>query len=354
MTIPRYDALLIVSFGGPEGINDVQPFLENVLRGKNVPQERMLEVVEHYRQFGGVSPIHEQVRALMAALRDELAVHGPDLPVYWGNRNWHPFLVDTLQQMADDGVQRALAFFTSAYSSYSSCRQYLEDITQAQQQVGANAPVVDKLRAYYNHPGFIEPNIANVNAALQEIPAARRESARLVFTAHSLPVTMARSSPYVHQIKDVCSLVAEGVGFADWDLVYQSRSGPPQVPWLEPNIGDHLAALQAQGVRDVVVAPIGFISDHLEVLYALDTEAQQAASALGLNMVRAGTVGTHPAFISMIRELIAERLADDPQRRFRGTRGPSHDVCPADCCPPPRRRQPSHTGKVEPQTKSPA
>lgn len=349
MTTHPYDAVLIVSFGGPEGMADVMPFLENVLRGKNVPRERMLEVAEHYRQFGGVSPINEQARALIAALREELTAHGLHLPIYWGNRNWHPFLADTLQQMANDGIRSALAFFPSAYSSYSSCRQYREDIERAQAQVGADAPAVDKLRAYYNHPGFIEPNVEYVTAALQEIPAERREAARLIFTAHSLPESMARTSAYVHQLKDVCGLVADRVGFTTWDLVYQSRSGPPQMPWLGPDICDHLAVLAEDGAKDLVVAPVGFISDHMEVLYDLDTEAQHVAADLGLNMVRARTVGTHPAFIAMIRELIEERLADDMPRRFLGTGGPSHDVCPPDCCPAPQRRRPDSAGQAASQ-----
>jgi ferrochelatase len=236
--------------------------------------------------------------------------------------------------MAADGVENALAFFTSAYSSYSSCRQYLEDIQRAQAEVGLDAPPVHKLRAFYNHPGFIEPNIENIRAALEQIPAERRPSTQIAFTAHSIPLSMAQNCAYEAQLQEVAQLVAEGVGYDQWQLVYQSRSGPPHQPWLEPDICDHLAALKADGVEAVVIAPIGFISDHMEVIYDLDTEAKEVAGEIGLHMVRAATVGTHPKFITMIRQLIEERMSSDPVRRALGTRGPSHDVCPADCCLP--------------------
>jgi protoporphyrin/coproporphyrin ferrochelatase len=330
----QYDALLIVSFGGPEGMDDVIPFLENVLRGRNIPRARLEEVGEHYRLFNGVSPINEQNRALIAALKAELTASGPDLPIYWGNRNWHPYLTDTLRQMTHDGVKRALAFFTTAYSSYSSCRQYREDIQRAQAEVGPDAPAVDKIRAFYNHPGFIEPNIENLRRALEQIPPERRAQAHIAFTAHSLPLSMARNCAYEAQLHETCRLVAEGIGHNRWQLVYQSRSGPPHQPWLEPDIADHLEQIATDGVTDVVVIPIGFISDHMEVLYDLDTEAVQAAQALDLNIVRAATVGTHPTFIRMIRELILERTTPDPGRRVLGTRGPSHDICGAGCCLP--------------------
>jgi ferrochelatase len=332
--IQTYDALLIVAFGGPEGMEDVIPFLENVVRGRNVPRQRLLEVARHYELFGGVSPLNEQNRALMTTLQMEFETHGVELPIYLGNRNWRPFLVDTLRQMAADGVKNALAFFTSAYSSYSSCRQYLEDIARAQVEVGPNAPHVHKLRACYNHPGFIEPTIENVRDALAQIPAERRASSHIAFTAHSIPVSMAQNCPYQAQLEEVARLVAEGVGHPRWQLVYQSRSGPPHQPWLEPDIGKHLERLKAEGVEDVVVAPIGFISDHMEVVYDLDTEAKQLAKKINLNMVRAATVGVHPAFVKMIRELILERMAPNPTRDFLGARGPSHDVCPVDCCLP--------------------
>lgn len=331
-TAVPYDAILILSFGGPEGMDDVMPFLENVLRGRNVPRERMVEVAHHYELFGGVSPINAQNRALIAALEAELQAHGPNLPVYWGNRNWHPMLADTLRQMRADGVRHALAFFTSAYSSYSGCRQYREDITRAQAEVGEGAPEVSVLRKFYNHPGFVEPNVENVRAALEQIPQERRSAARIAFTAHSIPAGMARNSSYEAQLLDACQLVASALGWANWQLVYQSRSGAPGQPWLEPDINDYLRELRGQGVTDVVIAPIGFISDHMEVLYDLDTEAQQLAGEIGLNVVRAPTVGTHTAFVAMIRELIVERLTGSEQR-FLGERGASHDVCPVNCCP---------------------
>jgi ferrochelatase len=332
--LPPYDALLVVSFGGPDGPDDVIPFLENVLRGRNVPRERMLEVAEHYYQLGGRSPINDQNRRLVAAIERELAAHGPPLPVYWGNRNWHPLLADTLRKMSADGVRRALAFVTSAFSSYSGCRQYREDIARAQQEVGPAASHVDKLRMFFNHPGFIEPTIEYTRAALEQVPAERRAAALLVFTAHSIPLAMAAGCCYEEQLRESCRLVAEGVGRGDWRLVYQSRSGPPQQPWLEPAIGDFLERCQVSGVRcpDVVVVPIGFISDHMEVLYDLDIEARQTCQRLGINMVRAATVGTHPRFVRMIRELVEERTSDSPERLALGTLGPSHDICPEDCC----------------------
>jgi ferrochelatase len=316
------------------------PFLENVVRGRPVPRERLEEVAEHYLYFGGVSPINEQCRALIDALRAELGRNGAPLPVYWGNRNWHPMLADTMRQMARDGVRRALAFVTSAYSSYSGCRQYLDDIARARAEVGEDAPRVDKLRVFYNHPGFIEPLVELVGGAFEGIEEARRKEARLVFTAHSLPRALASTSDYEVQLRETADLVAARLERQDWTLAWQSRSGPPSQPWLEPDIVDHLRALAAEGVRDVVVAPIGFISDHMEVVYDLDLEAKSRAVEIGLNMVRAPTVGSHPRFVRMIRELVDERLSDSPVRLALGSRGPAPDVCAPDCCPAPRRRGP--------------
>jgi ferrochelatase len=327
-----YDAILVVSFGGPEGMNDVMPFLENVLRGKDVPVERMRAVAHHYELFDGVSPINNQNRKLILALEAELKRSGPPLPIYWGNRNWHPLLADTLRQMKSDGITRALAFVTSAYSSYSGCRQYREDIARAQAEVGTNAPQIDKLRVFYNHPGFIEANIENAQAALGQIPESRRAETHLAFTAHSIPLSMAVNCNYQAQLLEACRLIAEGLDHKHWQLVFQSRSGPAAQPWLEPDICDHLKQLKASGVTDVVIAPIGFVSDHMEVLYDLDTEAQQLCREIDLNMIRAATVGTHPTFIKMIRELILERMSENPLRRALGTRGANHDVCPLDCC----------------------
>jgi len=328
-----YDALLVVSFGGPEGPGDVMPFLENVLRGKNVPRERMLEVAAHYQRFGGISPINQHCRELIAALEQELAEHGPQLPIYWGNRNWHPFLPDTLRRMKEAGVRRALAFVTSAFSSYSGCRQYREDIARAQAEVGSGAPDVDKLRVFYNHPGFIEPVQEAVRGALDELPGADRAHTHLVFTAHSIPLAMAAGCAYEQQLLEACRLVAEAFPGHPWRLVYQSRSGPPAQPWLEPDVCDYLRELHRhQPAARVVIYPLGFLSDHIEVLFDLDTAARQLCEELGLPMVRARTVGNHPRFITMIRELIQERTGG-AARQFLGVLGPSHDQCPADCCP---------------------
>ena len=329
----NYDAILIVSFGGPEGMGDVLPFLENVLRGRNVPRARMLAVARHYELFGGVSPINEANRKLIGSLERELAANGPNLPIYWGNRNWHPLLTDTMQQMADDGIRRALAFVTSAYSSYSSCRQYLENIAQSRIAVGPQAPIVDKIRAFYNHPRFIEANVANVRHALDQLPSSRRADAPIAFTAHSIPVAMAESCEYESQLREAGRLIAEALGHEHWRLVFQSRSGPPMQPWLEPDICDHLRELKSTGAHFVVVAPIGFVSDHMEVVYDLDTEARRLCEEMDLKMVRAATAGTQPAFIKMIQELILERINPSEERRCIGARGPLADVCAEGCCP---------------------
>jgi ferrochelatase len=329
-----YDALIVVSFGGPEGMADVMPFLENVLRGRNVPAERLRGVARHYEMFGGVSPINEQNRKLIAAVQEELAGKGPRLPIYWGNRNWHPLLAETLAHMAADGIKNALAFVTSAYSSYSSCRQYLENIADAQKQVGPAAPRINKLRAFYNHPLFIESNVDCLKTALSSIPEAKRASTQIAFTAHSIPQSMADNCRYESQLQETSRLVASGANRDSWQLVYQSRSGPPSQPWLGPDILYHLKELKRSGATDVVIAPIGFVSDHMEVIYDLDTEARQLCDEIGLNMVRASTVGTHPLFIRMIHELVMERINPDADRRFLGAQGAGHDVCPADSCLP--------------------
>jgi protoporphyrin/coproporphyrin ferrochelatase len=324
-----YDALLLVSFGGPEGMDEVIPFLENVLRGRNVPRERMLQVSRHYELFGGVSPINQQNRELLGALQTELDRNGPKLPIYWGNRNWHPLLPDTLKQMAADGIQKALAFVTSAYSSYSSCRQYLQNIADAQAAVGPTAPRVEKLRAFYNHPLFIEANIDQIRVALSSLKDSA--SAHLVFTAHSIPESMAVNSEYVAQLSETGSLIAQALNVENWKLVYQSRSGSPAQPWLGPDVSDYLKSLRLAGATNAVVAPIGFVSDHMEVVYDLDVVAQKVADEVGLNMVRARTAGTHRAFVKMIRELILERIDNTPPR-FAGSRGASHNTCLPDCC----------------------
>jgi ferrochelatase len=330
----HYDAVLLVSFGGPETPEDVIPFLENVLRGKRVPRERMLEVAEHYYHFGGRSPINDQNRALVAALRAELEAKGPALRVYWGNRNWHPLLAETLAQMRDDGVKRALAVFTSAFSSYSGCRQYREDIEKARTQLGAGAPEVDKVRAYFNHPGFIGAMTENVAVALSEFPAASRDTVQLVFTAHSIPVAMAEGCRYVEQLREASRLVAAGMA-RPWVLVYQSRSGPPGQPWLEPDVGDYLREVaRKEAAQNFILAPIGFLTDHMEVIYDLDTVAMGLAGELGLKVVRARTVGSNPKLVTALRDLVAERASGSAERPAVGELGPSHDVCPPDCCPP--------------------
>ena len=323
-----YDAVLIVSFGGPEGMDDVLPFLENVVRGRNIPRERLMGVAQHYEMFGGVSPINQQNRDLITALTEELRKNGPALPIYWGNRNWHPMLGETLRQMAADGVQHALAFATSAYNSYSSCRQYQQNIAAAQAEVGATAPRVEKLRAFYNHPLFIEANVDRIVRTGFKLLEA---GAQLVFTAHSIPESMAANCDYAAQLEETARLIAEELRHDKWKVVYQSRSGPPSQPWLGPDIGDYLQELKANGVTDVVVAPIGFVSDHMEVVYDLDVVLRQVADELGMNLVRAATAGTHPSFVKMIRELILERV-DNQTPRFLGTRGPAHAVCPSDRC----------------------
>ena len=328
----QYDAVLVLSFGGPEGMEDVVPFLENVTRGRNVPRERLLEVARHYKRFGGVSPINTQNRALIAALETELRASGLEMPVYFGNRNWHPFVADTVRQMRDDGVRRGLAFFTSGFSCYSGCRQYREDVIRAREVVGPDAPVFDRIRVFYNHPGFIEANVQHLRTALDGIPVERRGGAHVAFTAHSLPLAMARGSEYETQLRDSANLVAEGAGVVRYEVVYQSRSGPPSVPWLEPDILDHMESLASSGVTDLVILPIGFVSDHMEVVFDLDTEAIERGAELGMAVMRAASVGTAAPFVKMIRELIVERMTDSPDRRALGTRGPSHDVCPVGCC----------------------
>jgi protoporphyrin/coproporphyrin ferrochelatase len=334
----NYDAILVVSFGGPESPEDVIPFLENVLRGRNVPRERMLTVAEHYYHFGGKSPINQQARELIAALETELAQHGPKLPVYWGNRNWHPLLGETLVQMKKDGVRRALAFVTSAYSSYSGCRQYREDVARAQREVGEGAPEVDKLRVFFNHPGFVDATAERVAEALAAVPAEAKGNVQVVYIAHSIPVSMAATSDYVRQLEEVRRLVSQKLGIRNHALVYQSRSGAPGQPWLEPDILDYLRTVRTNNLASaVVLAPISFISDHMEVLYDLDVEARQLCDSLPLPMTRAKTVGVHPKFIAAIRELIVERMNPGSERRSLGNLGPRADVCTEDCCPTPQR-----------------
>jgi ferrochelatase len=330
-----YDAFLLVSFGGPEGRDDVIPFLENVTRGRNVPRDRLDQVAEHYYRFGGVSPINQQCRDLLAAVEKDFAGGGIDLPVYWGNRNWDPYLTDAVAAMAADSRQRAVAFVTSAYSSFSSCRQYLDDIERARAQAGPAAPRIDKLRPYFNHPGFIEPFADAVRAAAQSLPASN-EGLDLVFTAHSIPEAMAAASgpaggAYPRQLAEASRLVAERTEARSWRLAYQSRSGPPTVPWLGPDVGECLAELARSGSAGVVLVPVGFTSDHMEIVFDLDVEAARAAERLGLPLARAMTPGTDPRFVAMITELLRERQDGRPPRAI-GELGPALGTCGNGCC----------------------
>ncbi len=331
-----YDALLLVSFGGPESREEVIPFLENVLRGKNVPRERMLAVAEHYYHFDGKSPINQQNRNLIDALQTDFSANGVKLPIYWGNRNWNPLLADTLRQMKQDGIRNALAFFTSAFSSYSGCRQYRENIADAQMEVGAGAPEVSRLRVFYNHPGFIEAMADRVRNVLDQLPPELRHQAQVVYTAHSIPLSMAQGCDYVRQLEESCALVSQELNRIDDRLVYQSRSGPPSQPWLEPDVLGYLRDARRNGVSAAVLAPIGFISDHMEVLYDLDTEAKSLCAEISLPMVRASTVGTHPKFVTMVRQLVLERIDPSYPRLALGSNGPRNgprnDDCPVDCC----------------------
>jgi len=336
----EYDAILVMSFGGPEGPDDVMPFMENVTRGRNIPRERLLEVSEHYHMFDGVSPINAQNRALIAALEEELKENGPDLPIYFGNRNWHPMITDTVQQMKDDGVKRAIVFFTSGFSCYSGCRQYREDIQRAVEAVGDGAPEFDRLRLFFNHPGFINTMVDNVKSALDQFPEDKRDSVHIAFTAHSIPMGMARNSAYELQLTEACKLVAGILGIDDYKLVYQSRSGPPQMPWLEPDTLDYMEEIHSNGVENMIIAPIGFISDHMEVMFDLDTEAVEKAEELGMTMVRAATVGTAEPFVKMIRDLIVERMTANPERATLGDMPANHDICPMNCCLPGTRPRP--------------
>jgi protoporphyrin/coproporphyrin ferrochelatase len=325
----KYDALLVVSFGGPEGPDDVMPFLENVLRGRSVPRERMELVAKQYEQFGGVSPQNEHNRNLIKALTEKLEESGPPLKIFWGNRNWHPYVSDAFVAMRDAGVKRALAFVTSAFSSYSGCCQYLEDIQRAQQEL-SEAPRVDTLRAFFNHPLFVAANAERLRSAIEK---SGRDTGTVAFTAHSLPLSMAQDCSYQEQLHETSRLVAEAVGVTDWRLAFQSRSGPPTQPWLEPDIRDHLRQLASSGIDEVFVSPVGFLCDHMEVIYDLDVQAQETARDLGLLMIRVPTVGTHPLFIDMIQELILEKTDGLPARAI-GKFAPLPDRCKPGCCLP--------------------
>ncbi len=322
-----YDAVLVVSFGGPEGPDEVMPFLDRVLAGRPVPAPVKVRIAGRYARFGGVSPINAHTREFIAALECQLAAKGPRLPVYWGNRNSAPLLADTLRRMADDGIERAIAYVTSMFSSYSGCRQYREDLFRAGDGV-PRAPRIDKLRVAYNHPGFIDAMVGRVRDAR----AAAGPAAALLFTAHSLPLAMAAKADYETQLRDACGLVAERLGGDDWRLAFQSNNARSGSPWLTPTVEESLASIRAAGSEDVLLAPIGFVCDHMEVVMDLDVEARACAEDLGLGYHRAGTVGTHPAYVEMVRELIVERMTANPSRRSLGDRGPNPDYCAPDCC----------------------
>jgi ferrochelatase len=352
-----YDAFLLVSFGGPEAPEDVVPFLENVTRGRGIPRERLAEVGEHYFHFGGRSPINDQNRELLAAIREDFAGNGVDLPVYWGNRNWAPYLPDTLAQMQADGVRRVAVLTTSAYASYSGCRQYRENLADAVAGLD-DPPHLDRLRHYFNHPGFVESMVDATLTALSELSDSVRESAHLVFVTHSIPVSMNESSgplggAYVAQHLSVAEEIVERVRMETGrrhrhELVFCSRSGAPHVPWLEPDVNDHLALLAERGRPAVVLVPIGFVSDHMEVVWDLDTEAAGTAEKLGLPFVRAATAGIDPRFVAMVRELVLERAAvergEDVERAAVGSHAPCWDRCSARCCPNPRATRPALGG----------
>ena len=328
-----YQAILVVSFGGPEKKEDVIPFLENVLRGKNVPRERMLQVAEHYYEFGGVSPINEQNRQLIQSLEAVLQDQGPKLPIYWGNRNWHPLLSDTLRQMKEDGITKCLALVTSAFSSYSGCRQYREDLARSLEEVGGGLEI-HKLRVFYNHPAFVEPLADETKSRWDSIPENQKAQSFVLFSAHSIPNAMAENCDYETQLLESCRLVAERAGVPDnaWKLVYQSRSGPPTQPWLEPDICDEIQSLKENNdASHIVVVPIGFVSDHMEVLFDLDTEAKETCEELGIQFLRVPTVGTEPRFVEGLRSLILERTENVP-RECLGNRPANHDFCPVNCC----------------------
>jgi ferrochelatase len=356
--VSPYDALLLVSFGGPERPEDVVPFLENVTRGRGIPRERLEEVGQHYYLFGGRSPINDLNRDLLAEIRADLAGAGIDLPVYWGNRNWDPYLTDVLAEMAADGVTRAACFITSAYSSWSSCRQYRENLFDAVAPLGGAAPRLDKLRHYFNHPGFVEPVAEAVVESLVELPDQARAGAHLVFVTHSIPIGMNdRSGPdggaYLQQhldtVETVAARVAEETGRRhEHALVYCSRSGPPSVPWLEPDVNEHLTQLAADGVPGVVLVPIGFVSDHMEVVYDLDTEALETARELQLPAVRSATPQGDARFVAMVRELLVERAAvergQQVGRPSTGALGSMWDACPVGCCANPAAERPALCG----------
>jgi protoporphyrin/coproporphyrin ferrochelatase len=313
-----FDAVLLLSFGGPEAPEQVMPFLENVTRGRGIPRQRLASVAEHYLHFGGVSPINGINRALIDQIRAELADRGNELPVYFGNRNWEPYIEDTVTRMRDDGVRRAAVFTTSAWGGYSSCKQYQEDIARGRGAAGDGAPELVKLRQYFDHPLLVEMFAEGITAAAATLPAAVRDKARLVFTAHSIPLRAASicgADLYSRQVAHAASLVAAAAGYPDYDQVWQSRSGPPQVPWLEPDVSDHLARMAAEGTQAVIVCPVGFVADHIEVVWDLDSELRDEADKFGVAFARAATPNADRRFARLAADLIDElRFGTEPAR----------------------------------------
>ncbi|MFT7646476.1 MAG: ferrochelatase [Candidatus Poriferisodalaceae bacterium] len=341
MAIGPYDAVLLLSFGGPEGPEDVVPFLENVTRGRDIPRERLEVVGAHYQLFGGKSPINDQNRALIAALGVELAARGYEVPVAWGNRNWRPYLADTVAELGDGGHEKVATLVTSAFSSYSGCRQYHDDLDRAASVV-EGAPTMDRIRVFWNHPEFLGAVADRILESTVDVKVD--PTSRVAFTAHSIPMSMATTSDYQAQLHEAASLVmgllAEvrpAFTGVEHDVVYQSRSGPPQVPWLEPDICDHVRAQAEKDLGQLIVVPIGFVSDHMEVVYDLDTQAAEVAEEVGVTMVRVPTVGSHPRFVAMLVDLLEETAGLRVDRPALGVSGPRPDRCAVGCCPAPVR-----------------
>jgi len=352
-----YDAILLVSFGGPEGLEDVMPFLENVVRGRGVPKERLEAVAEHYVKFDGISPINEQNRRLVAALRDELASRGIHTPIYWGNRHWHPFLNDVIAQLEAHGHRSILAVFTSAYSSYSGCRQYREELANAVSENGCQSSTkIDKIRPYFDSPGFVLPFVDGIADASNQLRTEDQSlsAPKVLFTTHSIPTSMSESSgppdmagvaggAYVAQHLAVARLIVEqvverGTDIASWELVYQSRSGPPQIPWLEPDINDAIRRARGEGFTSVIIAPIGFVSDHMEVVWDLDNEALTTCAQLGVRVRRVATPGVDPRFVQSLGDLVVEKMGGPPATALSSL-GPWPSPCLPGCCPNPRERR---------------
>ena len=335
MGIGRFDSLLLLSFGGPERPDDVMPFLRNVTKGRGVPDERLTVVAEQYALFGGKSPINDLNRELLRSLQGELAARGHDIPAFWGNRNWDPFVSDVVETLRTQGHSSTVCLVTSAFSSYSGCRQYHEDLDKARSLV-QDAPEIDRVRVFWNHPDFL--------GTAAELLAETRDKANLpketpvLHTAHSLPISMAATSDYESQLSEAARIVHELAGMeGPNEVVYQSRSGPPSVPWLEPGIDGRLQQLADDGITEVLVHPLGFVADHMEVLFDLDTQASGIAKNSGINMVRTPTVGTHPRFVSMLVDLVEEAAGLRADRPALGDAGPRPDICSVDCCPAPSR-----------------